>query len=94
MKVPRDWRNLIAYLERPGNLARMQAICGSLGRYAEQVFFGGLTMQRIGEVIGTGLPVVHEAMRAGPVRRDYCGWPVGEWVNKFKKVIDGDSVKS
>jgi hypothetical protein len=53
------WPDVMAYILREGprmaNLERLQRIAGSLGKQAGEVWFGisGLTMEDIGEVIGT-----------------------------------------
>ncbi len=53
------WLTVAEYINRPvtgmPNLERLQRISGSLGKYADQVWFGlgGLTMSDIGKVIST-----------------------------------------
>ena len=51
-----DWQHVKDYIlsECPGmpRLERLQRIAGSLGKYADDVWFGGLTMGDIGRVIG------------------------------------------
>ncbi|MDP2727275.1 MAG: hypothetical protein Q8P59_07000 [Dehalococcoidia bacterium] len=69
--LPLAWQAVKDYLKRD-NLVKMQAICGSLGKYGEQVYFGGLNIQEVGAVIGSGPPVGHEVFSA-PLDRDYCG---------------------
>ncbi len=58
-RLPPAWQAVKDYITRPtirepSNLERMQRICGSLGKRADDVWFGfgGLTAQDIGEVIG------------------------------------------
>lgn len=58
--TPSDgWPDVEAYILRDSprmpNLERLQRIAGSLDKYADQVMFGvsGLTMQDIGETIGS-----------------------------------------
>ncbi|MDP2727066.1 MAG: hypothetical protein Q8P59_05945 [Dehalococcoidia bacterium] len=72
--LPLAWQAVVDYLKgAPGNLAKLQAISGSLGKYSGQVYFGGLSMQEVGEGgIGNGPPVGHEVFSA-PLDRDHCG---------------------
>jgi len=58
--LPREWATVVEYIKKPGNLARMRAVCGSLGKHADSARFGayGPTAREIGAVIGTGPPVV------------------------------------
>lgn len=71
--LPPAWQVVVDYLRRdPGNLAKFQAISGSLGKYSEGVYFGGLSVQEIGDVVGSGPPVAHE-VRQTVETRDYCG---------------------
>ena len=59
-ELPEGWDHVRDYIKTPGNLAKMRAVCGALGRQAGNVRFGayGPTAQEIGTVIGTGAPVV------------------------------------
>ena len=68
------WRVVISMISRPRGLEKMQAICGSLGKYAEQVWLGqtGITIKDIGEAIGVGAPIVPNPAPRGS-SRDYCG---------------------
>ena len=68
VNLPEGWDHVRDYIKIPGNLARMRAVCGALGKQAGAVRFGayGPTAQEIGTVIGTGAPVVTPA--APPVR--------------------------
>ena len=69
--LPEGWDHVRDYISTPGNpdkcgasgLARMRAVCGSLGRNAGSVRFGayGPTAQEIGKVIGMGGPIVTPA---------------------------------
>lgn len=86
-KIPQDWAKVIEYIERPGNLDKMKAIIGSLGRYADQVWLGGLTVKEIGDVIGGGPPIVRIAPKAEP--RDYCGHPISESKRPLILISDG-----
>ena len=59
LPVTPGWADVQAFIlrdsPRMGNLERLQRIAGSLGKYADDVMYGisGLTMQDIGECIGT-----------------------------------------
>ena len=54
----KEWQHLIDYINRPSPkgtmsyLERHQRIAGSLGKLADQVEWGGLSVQEIKEVIG------------------------------------------
>ena len=54
----KEWQHLKDYIERPAPkgtmsyLERHQRIAGSLGKLADQVEWGGLSVQEIKEVIG------------------------------------------
>ena len=66
--LPEGWDHVREYISVSGNLAKMRAVCGSLGRDAGSVRFGayGPTAQEIGAVIGAGASIVTPA--APPVR--------------------------
>jgi hypothetical protein len=53
-------RNIVKPCPGMSNLERLQRIAGSLGKYADQVYYGqhGLTMKDIGGVIGILPPLV------------------------------------
>ena len=68
VNLPEGWDHVRDYIKTPGNLAKMRAVCGALGKQAGAVRFGayGPTAQEIGQVIGTGAPIVTPV--APPVR--------------------------
>ena len=71
--VPPAWQSVVTYLRRsPDNLGKLQAVAGSLGKLSDQVWFGALNMQVVGEVVGAGVPVLRQGL-TGPVERDHCG---------------------
>jgi len=45
-------QRLYNFTSRGNNLEKMQRICGSLGKYANEVWMGDLSVGEIGEVIG------------------------------------------
>jgi len=54
-----EWAHIREFISRPGlsyngmtNLERLQSIFKSLGRFSDDVYFGGLTIGDIGKVIG------------------------------------------
>lgn len=59
--LPDAWAHVKEFISRParpgdkGNLEKLQLIAGSLGKRADQVWFGlgGLTMADIGQTLGT-----------------------------------------
>ena len=61
-RVDPAWEHVKEFIQRPSprmpNLERLQRIAGSLGKNAHEVWFGNLTMQDIGQVIGTLPPVL------------------------------------
>tara|TARA_Y100000310_G_scaffold241250_1_gene245177 strand:+ start:227 stop:610 length:384 start_codon:yes stop_codon:yes gene_type:complete len=56
VSLPPEWDTIARYISREGsgmpNLERLQRIAGSLGKYADEVWMGELTVGDIGRVIG------------------------------------------
>jgi len=50
---PDAWRKLGEFIKRGNNLEKLQRIGGSLGKYSNEVWMGGLNLLEIGSVIGT-----------------------------------------
>lgn len=70
--LPPAWQSVVTYLKRsPDNLGKLQAVAGSLGKLSDQVWFGALNMQEVGEVVGAGVPVLRQGLTS--VERDHCG---------------------
>ena len=46
-------KKLDRFVSKGANLEKLQRICGSLGKYAEDVWLGELNLKTIGSVIGT-----------------------------------------
>ena len=63
VNLPEGWDHVREHIRVPGNLAKMQAVCGALGK--QDVRFGayGPTAEAIGRVIGTRAPLVHIDVR-------------------------------
>jgi len=66
--LPDPWEHVKDFITRPSNskmpnLEKLQRIAGSLGKYAGEVWLGDLTMQDIGEVIGTLPPAISKDYR-------------------------------
>ena len=66
--TPYDWEHVKEFIQRPPNskmpnLEKLQRIAGSLGKNADAVWFGDLTMQDIGAVIGTLPPAISKDYR-------------------------------
>jgi len=57
--LPPEWAAVRKYISKPGNLARMRAVCGTC-KHPDDLRFGayGPTAREIGAVIGTGPAVV------------------------------------
>lgn len=60
--LPPEWAHVRDFIRSESSgmpkLERLQRIAGSLGKYAEGVYFGDLTMGEIGKVIGVLPPLV------------------------------------
>ena len=50
---PDAWKKLSEFIKRGNNLEKLQRIGGSLGKYSNEVWMGGLNLLEIGSVIGT-----------------------------------------
>ena len=62
IKVTHDYQQLLgvergkrldSFVSKGANLEKLQRICGSLGKYAEDIWLGELNLKTIGSVIGT-----------------------------------------
>lgn len=60
--LPPEWAHVRDFIRSESSgmpkLERLQRIAGSLGKYADGVYFGDLTMGEIGRVIGVLPPLV------------------------------------
>ena len=67
--LPPAWAHLVEYIQQPcpgmPRLERLQRVAGSLGKYANEVYFGigdtALDMEQIGKTIGILPPMVGRA---------------------------------